>query len=153
MRTNLKLYQSRAQSATRLFATLSFFTLAFMLITSVASAQTKTITGIVRDEDQQVLVGVTVAVKGTPQGVLTGTDGRFSLTVNLSQNDVLVFSYLSKKTVDLSIGERTHFEITLYEDITQFTEVVILGAGGDDELYSETKVDKKSSRKAKKRSR
>jgi len=152
MRTNLKLYRSEAQGATRLFAMLSFFTLAFLFITSLASAQTKTITGIVRDEDQQALVGVSVAVKGTPNGVLTGTDGRFSLTVDLSKNDVLTFSYLGKKTTDLSIGERTHFEVTLYEDIIHITEVVVLGAGAADELYSETRDSKKSSRKARKRS-
>jgi TonB-dependent starch-binding outer membrane protein SusC len=152
MKTNLKLYRLGAQGATRLFATLSLFTLAFVLITSLASAQTKTITGIIRDEQQQVLAGASVSVKGTSQGVLTDTDGRFSITLTANDKTMLVFSYMGKKTVDLSVAERTHFDITLYEDFTEITEVVVLGAGADDELYSETKPAKKSSRKAKKRS-
>lgn len=153
MKTNLNLYLSQAHCAfaqatsARLLAALSFFML--MLIASSTSAQTKTITGIVRDDAQQGLEGVTVNVKGTSQMVLTNVDGKFSITVDLSKNDILVFSYLGKKNSEVSVADKTYLDLTLNDEPTQLIEIVVYGAGADDELYTETKSEKKRSRKSK----
>jgi hypothetical protein len=155
MKKNLNLYLLQAYNASarfthdKIFLTISFFSLLFVLISTVASAQTKTITGIVRDDEQQVLVGVSVAVKGTNQGVLTGEDGRFSITVDVTKNDALVLSYIGKKNSEVSIAEKNNLDVTMYTQPDQLIEIVVTGAAADDEVYTEAKSEKKRSRKEK----
>lgn len=133
--------------STNVLAALSVLAIALMLMPMTASAQTKTLTGIVRDEQQVALMGVSVAVKGTSQGMVTGEDGRFSLTVDVAKSNTLVLTFMGKKTLEVSIGDRTDFELTMYEDPIQLVELVVTGAGANDELYTEPKADKKKSRK------
>ena len=155
MKKNLNLYLLQAYNASarcthdKIFLTISLFSLLFVLISPVASAQTKTITGIVRDDEQQVLVGVSVAVKGTNQGVLTGDDGRFSITVDTQTNDFLILSYIGKKNTEVSINDKTSFDLTMYTQPGQLIELVVTGVAADDEIYTEAKSEKKRSRKAK----
>lgn len=123
--------------------------LTFVLITSIASAQTKTITGVIRDESQNVMVGVSVSVKGTAQGVLTADDGRFSISVDPSKYNTLVFSFIGKKTIELSVAEKSYLELTMADQPTELVELTIIGAGTSGQLYTELKSEKKSARKAK----
>lgn len=155
MKTNLNLYLLRVHNASARFThdkillTLSLLTLVFMFLTSVASAQTKTISGILRDAEQQALVGVSVSVKGTDQGVLTGDDGRFNISVDVSKHTVLLFSYIGKKSFEESIAEKTDLNLTMYDQPGQLIELVVTGEATVDQLYTETKVEKKRTRKVK----
>jgi hypothetical protein len=66
--------------------------LAFMVVTVVASAQERTVTGKVSDIQTGAPVqGVTVRVKGTTAGTSTNATGEFSLKVP-SSDSVLVYS-------------------------------------------------------------
>ena len=67
----------------------------FMLwVTSVGTfAQTITITGSVKDESGEGLIGVSVLQKGTTNGTVTDLNGNYSIAVN-QQNTVLVYSYI-----------------------------------------------------------
>lgn len=134
------------RSSTNVLTALSLMAIALILMPMVASAQTKTITGIVRDQEQAALPQVSVTVKGTSHGVLTGEDGRFSLAVDVAKNNTLVLTFMGKKTLEVSIGDRTDFELTLYEEPVQLIELMVTGAGANDELYT-GKADKKKSRK------
>lgn len=84
--------------------------------------QQQTITGTVSDHNG-VLPSVTVTLKGTTQGVLTNENGQFSIKANPS--DVLIFSYLGYKTVEIVITNQTVINITLEEDTTQLKEIVL----------------------------
>ena len=67
-------------------------------------AQTITVTGTVMDKEMgDPLIGVNVLVKGTTNGTVTDMDGRYSISVGA--NDVLVFSYISMKTVEENIKD------------------------------------------------
>ncbi len=46
------------------------------------SAQTKTLTGTVKDANQEPLIGVSIVEKGTSNGTITDLDGNFSIKVN-----------------------------------------------------------------------
>lgn len=149
MKKNLNLYLLQAYHASarvtqdKVFLTISLFSLLFILISTAASAQTQTITGIVRDDEQQSLAGASVSIKGTTQGVIADENGRFSLSVDQSKYDVLVFSFLGKKNTELSLAEKGNIlDVTLYNDPSFFTELVVTGEGTSDQLYTE----KKSSR-------
>ena len=63
-----------------------------LLSTSVAMAQTKTVTGTVTDSFNEPLIGASILVKGTSTGAVTDMDGKYSISV--TPNDVLVFSYV-----------------------------------------------------------
>ncbi|RAR46496.1 SusC/RagA family TonB-linked outer membrane protein [Flavobacterium lacus] len=80
------------------------------------------ITGTVRDA-QGVLPGVTVLIKGKTSGTLTDENGQFSITATAT--DILVFSYMGYKTMEVGVGNQTIFSITLEEDTTQLKEVVL----------------------------
>lgn len=54
------------------------------------SAQTKTLTGTVKDANQEPLIGVSIVEKGTSNGTITDLDGNFSIKVNPKSS--LVFS-------------------------------------------------------------
>ncbi len=73
--------------------------LLLMLSVMASLAQSK-ITGVVKDETGDGMPGVSVLVKGTTNGVVTGLDGGFSITVN-QPNAILSFSFLGYVTQDL----------------------------------------------------
>ncbi|HMV09192.1 MAG TPA: carboxypeptidase-like regulatory domain-containing protein [Cyclobacteriaceae bacterium] len=140
----LKVYNTAARiTQDKFFVTLSFLSLLFLLISAAASAQTKTITGLVRDDENQALVAASVSVKGTHEGVLTDEHGHFSISVDVSKNDILVFSFMGMKNTEVSITDKSELNVTLYSDPTFFTELVVTGEGTSDQPYTE----KKSSRK------
>ena len=58
-------------------------TLALILIGQVAQAQSKQVTGVVKDATGETVIGASVLEKGTPSnGTITDMDGNFKLTVS-----------------------------------------------------------------------
>jgi len=87
------------------------------------------ISGVVlSEEDGSPLIGVTVVVKGKNTGTVTDVEGKFTLEV--SEGDVLVFSYLGYLTKEVPVTGQAVLEITLQPDIAQLEEVVVVGYGG-----------------------
>lgn len=99
----------------------------FLLCNNSLFAQT-TVTGVViSSDDQQPLIGVTVAVKGKTQGTQTDAEGRFSL--NASSTDVLVFTYVSFAPQEIKVGPQTNLKVIMTPDIASLNEVVVVGYG------------------------
>ncbi len=67
----------------KLFRLLTLVVAMSLLATASVFAQTR-LAGKVTDSDGQPLAGVTVMVKGTSNGTVTGADGSYSLRVLLS---------------------------------------------------------------------
>ncbi len=88
--------------------------------------QTKKITGTVSDA-QGPVIGASVVVKGTSNGVATDFDGNF--TLNVSQGQTLVISYIGYLTKEVKIGAQSHYDITIEEDKKMLDEVVVVGYG------------------------
>ena len=77
----------------------------FFLGTNVLLAQKK-VSGIVKEADtNEPLIGATVVVKGTTNGVITDLDGHYAIEVNA--NEVLQFAYVGLETHEETVGERT----------------------------------------------
>ena len=51
-------------------------------------------TGIIKDVTGEPVIGVSVAVKGTSTGTITGLDGRFSFA-NAKKGDIIRISYVA----------------------------------------------------------
>lgn len=98
----------------------------FCLFAANAHAQ-HTVSGrVISSDDQQPLIGVQVAIKGTNIGVATDLDGMFSINVQ-STGATLVFSYLGYKSQEATVGSRTAINIVLEPDAQMMDEVIVMG--------------------------
>ncbi|GAA4849643.1 SusC/RagA family TonB-linked outer membrane protein [Algivirga pacifica] len=93
----------------------------------MALAQNKTVSGVVSDASGEPLPGVTVQIKGTTVGTVTGLDGNF--TLEASPESVLMFRIVGYKTVEKAVANQTNFKIALAEDVEQLEEVVVTAMG------------------------
>jgi TonB-linked SusC/RagA family outer membrane protein len=104
--------------------------LGFLLIgwmANPAAAQSRTITGKVTSaSDKEPLVGVTVVVQGTSNGVLTDNYGNYTISLP-PERSVLVFSYLGMKKVEVAVGTNTSIDVAMQGDGKGLDEVIITG--------------------------
>jgi TonB-dependent starch-binding outer membrane protein SusC len=99
------------------------------LLATTAIAQERVVSGRVSStEDGTAIPGVNVVVKGTTNGTTTDAEGNYKLSVP-SGGGTLVFSFIGLKTEEVSVGERTTVDIGLGLDVTQLSEVVVVGYG------------------------
>lgn len=112
----------------RLFM-ISMTALALLLIVSDASGQEKhKISGKVTTKmDGEPIAGANIVIKGTRTGTISDVDGNFS--IEASENDVLVVSFIGYLTEEIAVGSRTGIDITLSEDAKELSEVVVIGYG------------------------
>ncbi|MBX2966319.1 MAG: TonB-dependent receptor [Cyclobacteriaceae bacterium] len=89
-------------------------------------AQSRTITGTVKS-DGEVLPGVSVMEKGTTNGTVTDSDGKF--TISVSANATLVFSFVGMTPQEVIVGNQTSIDVNMITDISQLEEVVVIGYG------------------------
>jgi TonB-linked SusC/RagA family outer membrane protein len=73
-------------------------------------------------------IGVTVLVKGTTLGTVTGVDGTYTLS-NVPADATLVFSYIGMTTIEESLNGRTLVNVVMSEDVQALEEVVVIGYG------------------------
>jgi TonB-linked SusC/RagA family outer membrane protein len=88
------------------------------------SAQT-TISGHVKDETGEGVIGASVMVKGTSNGTVTDFDGNFSL--QCQPGATLMFSYIGYNPQEQPA--KNGMEVTMKEDVAQLNEVVVVGYG------------------------
>lgn len=105
----------------------TFLMLVLILIGTSVFAQTKQVTGVVKDATGETVIGASVVEKGTTNGVITDFDGVFKLTV--SENAVLQISYIGYQTQEVKVAGKTTLDITLREDTEMLEEVVVVGYG------------------------
>jgi len=107
---------------------LKFIGTAFLLfLYCVVFAQTKTISGIVEDEDGLPLPGVSIAIKGTTTGTVTDGNGEYSL--GAAVGDTLFFSFIGKTPVEKVVGQGNVINVALYADETELEEVQVVAFG------------------------
>ena len=89
--------------------------------------QGKTLTGVVNDEFGPV-AGANIVVKGTTNGTMTDTDGRFSIS-NVPAGAVLQISFIGYLTQEIQVGNQSTINVMLKEDSQALDEVVVVGYG------------------------
>lgn len=90
--------------------------------------ESRTVKGLVTDGAGVPIPGVNVVIKGTTTGVVTGSDGSYSISVP-NDEAVLVFSFIGFVAQEVSVGNQTQINITLSEDTREIEEVVVVGYG------------------------
>lgn len=104
------------------------FVALFSIMSTVAFAQSKTVTGVVIDNLGEPIIGASVVVDGTSNGTITDIDGRFSLS-NVPNDGNLKISYIGYITQNVSVAGKNMMNITLKEDAQALDEVVVVGYG------------------------
>lgn len=99
----------------------------FILTVPVLMFAQQTVTGTVTDESDMTLPGVNVSVKGTFIGVTTDGEGKFS--IQASQGNVLVFSFIGYKTTEIPYTGTSTMNIAMEPDIIGLDEIVVVGYG------------------------
>ena len=94
----------------------------------VSSEQQKTISGKVTDTTGAGLPGVSVLVKGTTSGIVTNTDGKYTIA-KVAENAILQFSFVGMKTQEIKVGTQTSINVVLDEETVGLEEVVAVGYG------------------------
>ena len=90
--------------------------------------QSRKVSGVVLDTNNQPLVGATILQKGTSNGVITNLEGRFTIDLN-GNAPVLEISYLGYVTETVKVGSRNTIKVILNEAAEQIDEVVVVGYG------------------------
>lgn len=80
------------------------------------------------DEGGQPMPGVSVLIKGTAQGTISGLDGRYELS-NVPEDGTLVFSFMGYLSQEEEVSGRSIIDINLEPDTKQLDEVIVVGYG------------------------
>ena len=103
--------------------------LTFMLISVIVSAQERTVTGRVTDQQTgNPMQGVNVTVKGTSTGATTNANGEFTIRVP-SADAILVFSNVGYLPFETKVGTTTAFTVPLMIQEKSLEDVVVVGYG------------------------
>jgi TonB-linked SusC/RagA family outer membrane protein len=87
----------------------------------------KTISGTVRDNEGNPIIGATIMEKGNPShGTITDIDGNFILT-NTPENATLQFTYVGMKPQEIPLSGRTTINIVMETDVELLDELVVVG--------------------------
>lgn len=101
------------------------FLLCLIANTGFVMAQTQ-ITGIViSEEDNAPVIGATISIKGKGTGTITDQDGKFS--IQATENDRLVISYIGMKSKELPA--RPTMRVFLSSDTQLIEEIVVTAFG------------------------
>jgi TonB-dependent starch-binding outer membrane protein SusC len=107
----------------------SLLFLIFAFLSWSAVAQDRLVRGrITNGEDGSPLPGVNVVVKGTANGTVTDAAGNYQLRVGPG-DDVLVFTFIGMLPQEEVIGSREVVDIAMKTDVTELSEVVVVGYG------------------------
>ncbi|HYG20524.1 MAG TPA: SusC/RagA family TonB-linked outer membrane protein, partial [Ohtaekwangia sp.] len=107
----------------------AFFILFLAFSSGPLLAQTKKISGTVKDESTgETLPGVSVVLKGTTTGSITDMNGAYSLEVPEGESTV-VFSFVGYAQAEVVVTNQTTVDVALKTDVLTFDEVVIVGYG------------------------
>ncbi len=86
------------------------------------------IEGKVTDETGAGLPGVNIIEKGTSNGAVTDSEGKFVISVT-DNSSVLVFTFIGYVTQEVAVESRTSIDISLVADVSTLEEVVVVGYG------------------------
>lgn len=92
------------------------------------SHQQRSISGKVTDSSGAPLPGVTIVVKGTTHGIISASNGSYSLP-NVSTGSVLLFSFVGMKPQEVVVGSSSVINVAMIEESIGIEEVVAVGYG------------------------
>lgn len=115
----------------------------FCTLTSMA--QDLTVKGKVSDGQGAGIPGVNVLIKGSSKGTTTDAEGAYEIAA--PSNATLVFSFIGYASQEVAVGGKSVINVTLTDDVTNLSEVVVTAMGIERSAksltYSTQKLDGK----------
>lgn len=103
--------------------------LSLFLLVASGTMTAQTITGSVKDNTGEPVIGATVVEQGvTNNGTVTDIDGNFTLKLK-SKSNKLGISYVGMKSQVVNVSGKKSVSITLEDDATNLNDVVVIGYG------------------------
>ena len=100
--------------------------LALLLLNSTMMFAQNAVSGQVKDQTGEPLIGVSILEQGTNNGTVTDINGNFRL--NVAQGKILNISYIGYKTQAVRVSGNS-LNVVLEEENTNLNEVVVVGYG------------------------
>lgn len=94
----------------------------------ISAQKNTTVKGIIRDDAGLTMPGVNIIEKGTNNSTSTDFDGKYQLNLT-TDNAVLIVSFISFQTQNITVGGRTSIDIKLMSEEQSLKEVVVVGYG------------------------
>ena len=95
---------------------------------AVAGQQSRKVSGRITDKSGASLPGVSVVVKGTTTGMITDSNGNYSLA-NVPENATLQFMFVGMKMQEIAVNNKSIINVVLEEENIGLEEVVVVGYG------------------------
>ena len=102
--------------------------LVLSLCAAVTMAQSRTVTGTIRDNQGAPVIGASILEKGTTNGTSTNDAGYFSINVS-RPNAVLVISSVNFANKEITLGEESNINVVLEQGSGSLNEVVVTALG------------------------
>jgi TonB-linked SusC/RagA family outer membrane protein len=99
----------------------------FIIFSSSTYAQIK-VSGIIRGSSGELLPGATVLVKGTALGVLSDSQGKYSITVPGTES-ILVFSFIGMESQEIAVNGKSVIDVAMASSSIALQEVVVTALG------------------------
>ena len=96
------------------------------IVQGIQQEQNK-VTGIVKDANDEPIIGANVIVKGQSTGTITDIDGRFVL--DTPKDAVLQITYIGYVSQEVKVSGKKELNVVLKEDTETLEEVVVVGYG------------------------
>jgi len=105
------------------------FLFAFVLFAGTALAQNVTVSGNVKDNTGEPLMGVSVVViNNTTQYAITDLDGNYSIS-GVAPDAKLSVEYIGMKGQQIAVGGRTQIDIVMEPEVNELDQVVVTALG------------------------
>ncbi len=88
------------------------------------------ITGQIIDENGDPIIGASIIMKGTTNGIVSDIDGRYSISIPANTKEaVLIFSYVGLATQEIAWKGQTEINVKLISRTQDLDEVVVVAYG------------------------
>ena len=112
----------------KIIKVMAVMTSTLLLFIQSLFAQNIGVSGTVKAENGEPVVGVSILVKGTSNGVVSDLNGSFTLR-NVPANGTLVFSCIGFAATEVPVNSRQQIDVVLKEDQLVLEELVVIGYG------------------------
>lgn len=99
-----------------------------ILITKTSQQVKRSITGTIKDQYGEPIIGANVVEEGTTNGVVTDIDGKYRISIS-NENATLIVSYISYLTQEIPVRNQTTINVILAENTRELDEVIVVGYG------------------------
>lgn len=117
-----------------------------LLLYSANTFAQQKVTGTVKDDTGETLIGVSIQEKGKPRATQTDVNGKYTFTLSDSEA-ILIFSYVGYIKQEVAFGNRKSIDIILKKDDAILSELVVIGYGTQKKVNLSGAVDQLSAKK------